>query len=608
MAQVECGSRNAVEAPTERSAESALAGKLREFCVTWERAVKTICLYPSSNPLPDEFRQKFHDALTELLEACDGFALTVADTYLAHGDDRVYERSTTDDNLAYMLFRDGICRLEFKAGLRFGESCAFLNTLAEIYATPGAGGDVANSLWQQALSHIRHYALDRIVAGTYIEAADDEQIAERHKKFLATHLEADVAFGGEVRSDQAAATLYCGVQQERYGYLMEVFGEVPGLTEEERSELAAITCTNRDPDCERLGLGTLFEILRTNARPRLIEDTVAVIEGQFQRAVSANCWGMVKSILENWRVTAPETPPSVSRQIKSAQMRAADARHFECLTDYLNANPDCDLNEARGVLENFGSLALTLIVSMLGVLEHRDARLMICSFLAQNGREAIDLIGGFIHDKRWFVVRNVAKILGDIGNPRGAVFLQRSVNHSDHRVRLETLHALARLPGRTAQEALIAFIDDPAKKIRIRALRAIGSARVEAVGQQLANRIDHATLAGLAPDEMVELLRAYARTANTTAPQRLLELASRSPWFGRRRWLPVRVAAINALGVCSAPGIDEELAGLSKSRNREIAMAAQEALQRRSRVRGDGNDQPVHGKDSGHEADDSTGG
>jgi hypothetical protein len=335
----------------------------------------------------------------------------------------------------------------------------------------------------------------------------------------------------------------------------------------------------------------------------VIEDTIAVIEAQFHRAVSANCWGMVKNILENWRVTAPETPPSVSRQIKAAQMRAADARHFECLTDYLNANPDCDLQDARGVLENFGSPALTLIVSMLGVLEHRHARLMICDFLAQNGRDALDLIGGFIHDNRWFVVRNVAKILGDIGNPRAVVFLQRAVNHADQRVRLETLHALARLPGHAAQEVITGFINDPIKKIRIRALRAIGTARAEAVGHQLAGRVDHATLAGLAPDEMVELLRAYARTAVNTAPRRLLDLAHRSPWFGRRRWLPVRLAAINALAACSAPWIDEELAGLSRSRNRQVALAAQETLQRRSRTLGDSRDQSEHRKDTDHEPD-----
>ena len=34
-----------------------MISRVQEFCHTWERAVKTICLYPPTNPLPDELGQ-----------------------------------------------------------------------------------------------------------------------------------------------------------------------------------------------------------------------------------------------------------------------------------------------------------------------------------------------------------------------------------------------------------------------------------------------------------------------------------------------------------------------------------------------------------------------
>jgi HEAT repeat protein len=120
---------------------------------------------------------------------------------------------------------------------------------------------------------------------------------------------------------------------------------------------------------------------------------------------------------------------------------------------------------------------------MLGSVEHRPARMMICDFLIANGRETVDLIGGFIYDKRWFVSRNVAMILGEIGNERGVTFLKKSALHTDARVRLETLRAAKRILGEDAERILRGFLNDPDVDLRKRALRALGQRKEHGRGR-----------------------------------------------------------------------------------------------------------------------------
>jgi hypothetical protein len=191
------------------------------------------------------------------------------------------------------------------------------------------------------------------------------------------------------------------------------------------------------------------------------------------------------------------------------------------------------------------------------------------------------LIGGFVHDKRWFVVRNVAKILGDIGNERCVSFLKKSAVHSDQRVRMESLRALQRIPGSEAQQMIAGFLKDSKREIRIRALRAVRPAGSQAVVPLLAGKIDRTSVTGLDQDELRELFNAYARAAGAAALKRLTRLADRAPWFGRKRWLPVRLAAVQAMAFCPAHETEAVLAALCRSRNRHITQAARETSRRR---------------------------
>jgi len=572
---------------------SDAATEARDFCLTWERAVKTIGLYPPTNPLPSEFREKFFNTLTGLIDILGRLVFSVTDTRLGFLDSTVYDKDPTDESLAFMLFRDGICQIAFEPGLTRDESDRFLNVMADVLSSPNSRVDIANRLWYEAFDHIRHYTLDRIVEGTYLEMANDTDLHAPHLDFI--ELEE-----GQIETAPAveAPPAYEGMQKERMEYVVKVFGDVTRLSPEEHEEIVTIARPESATVSEQLGVEILFEILRTGESPRLIEETIALTEKQFREQVAANRWDLIRFILENWHGTVPVVPASVQRQLKATLVRAADTKNFESLADWLNDNPQADLDDVRALLEHFGTFAISPITAMLGVLNHRPSRMMVCSFLAEHGRDAIDLIGGFIYDKRWFVVRNVAKILGEIGKERGLAFLKKSAQHDDRRVRVETLRALGKINTPPARLALLDFLRDKEKEVRMRALRTIGNGGVHEAHETLADLAGSEALFNVDPDEMREILQAYAQVGGDAAVAQLEKLAGHSPWLGRRRWVPINQAALRALSLSMSQHAYEVLGKLAQSSDQEIRDVARAAEARWLRNQIDG------GPKSGDEIDD----
>ncbi|GAB4326729.1 MAG: hypothetical protein Kow0074_21630 [Candidatus Zixiibacteriota bacterium] len=550
---------------------------MREFCNTWERAVKTVCLYPATNPLPDEFRAKFFDTLERLLEEIGPVSITVTDTALVYDGTEVYSHLDSNESLAYMMFRDGITRLTFEPGLDPNESNRFLNALAEVFSSAGGQVDLVNRLWQEALPHIRYHTLDRVIEGGYIDLADDDTLRQRHDEFAGDQSDGNT---GDHAYEQTPQQPYAGLQAERFQHLVNVFGDISHLSKVELSEIQSMAELDPPELAELMGLEILFEILMMNDHPRIVEDTVAVTEKQFAESVTKNRWGMVRYILEQWNEKITLTSAPVSRQIQSARLRSADNRHFDALATYLNENPQCDLSEIRGVLQGFGPAAFTNTTAMLGVLEHRSARLMVCDYLSEQGGDAIDLIGGFVYDKRWFVVRNVAKVLGEIGSPRAVSFLKRAAQHSDVRVRLETLRALQHIDAPEAHQAMLEFLNDTDDGLRRRAVRALGETHSGIVAAALERRINGTTPTAQNPEALRELYIAYARTGGVPAVHLLTQIARKSPFFGAKRWLPMRLSAIYALSQSPELEARAQLAELTGSRTKEVARSAREAVER----------------------------
>lgn len=114
------------------------------------------------------------------------------------------------------------------------------------------------------------------------------------------------------------------------------------------------------------------------------------------------------------------------------------------------------------------------IVRLLGAEPNAGMRALLCDVLSQIGRDYVDEIGQYSTDMRWYLVRNVANVLGRTGGPRAVAYLAGLARHPEYRVRREAVTALVRIGTPDARAALAAFVADENEDVALRALKSLG--------------------------------------------------------------------------------------------------------------------------------------
>jgi HEAT repeat protein len=79
-----------------------------------------------------------------------------------------------------------------------------------------------------------------------------------------------------------------------------------------------------------------------------------------------------------------------------------------------------------------------------------------------------------MNDPRWFIIRNLCTILGDIGSQDAREALTDCLQHPDLRVRKEAVRALAKLGGDEAEETILAILRDTDAALYSQAIASLG--------------------------------------------------------------------------------------------------------------------------------------
>ncbi|MEP7380446.1 MAG: HEAT repeat domain-containing protein [Gemmatimonadota bacterium] len=186
---------------------------------------------------------------------------------------------------------------------------------------------------------------------------------------------------------------------------------------------------------------------------------------------------------------------------------------------------------------------------------------------------AIEPLTHLLHDPRWYVVRNAAELLGEMGVQEADGKLISVLKHSDARVRRSAAGALARLGTTRGVFALQPLLADHNATVRLQAVHGISSARLarsvpsllQALERENDPGIQHALLIALGAhptDEAVERLAVAAKPGS---------LLSRKP-------TPFRLAAVHALGEAGTPAALASLRAMQGDRDRDVRAAVELSL------------------------------
>lgn len=212
------------------------------------------------------------------------------------------------------------------------------------------------------------------------------------------------------------------------------------------------------------------------------------------------------------------------------------------------------------------------------------ARKLLSTTLAKLGPAAIPDLVLALQDERWYMVRNVVVILGQIGESRTAGHLHPLLWHEDLRIARETIRALARLGGDQAVKSLLQLVDSGHSELYPQAIIALGIMRNPAAVPSLVKIIKSRDPFMKKTELKISAIKALGRIGAPEAAKELERMAKRRTLWGRARQASVRIQAIAALGQIGSPSSKSVLESLTHERDQRIAQSASRTMKQWSEL------------------------
>jgi hypothetical protein len=281
-------------------------------------------------------------------------------------------------------------------------------------------------------------------------------------------------------------------------------------------------------------IGTLVDMFRNQADESEIVGTIRSLDEYLPWLVGQEDFSLLRVVLQGLRDGAAKTPAH-ERAVTDLTDGVAKTRLLNTMVDTLwNGRGTPVEEELRLCLSLLGSRIVAPLMMILGEESRAGTRRMLCDIIVTLARDRIDDVGVFATDGRWYLTRNVAYILGRLGDPRGMGHIARLASHRDHRVRSEAVAALASIGGQEADALLAKLLDDVDGRIRLKAVLSMSDTAVLLSLPKLLH-----LLARLDPMQLTfalkqEIIASLARSRAKDAIPALVRFSQHRLAFGRR--------------------------------------------------------------------------
>lgn len=212
----------------------------------------------------------------------------------------------------------------------------------------------------------------------------------------------------------------------------------------------------RDEEMRRRSITILLELLAKEKRPEEFADLVEEIRKAVPNVISRRDIALLQTILVSLETLAPTLPPDRQSPVRQLLMET----DFGQVTDlYLAGGTDvAEVDATLSLLSRFGSAAAKPLLDRLLNEPEAARRRTLIKVMARLGPPAVPAILERMRHPKWYYVRNLSIILGEIGDRRAVSSLMRATSHPDARVRREAILAVGRIGAPEAVGGLGAIL------------------------------------------------------------------------------------------------------------------------------------------------------
>ncbi|MCP2501099.1 MAG: HEAT repeat domain-containing protein [Deltaproteobacteria bacterium] len=204
----------------------------------------------------------------------------------------------------------------------------------------------------------------------------------------------------------------------------------------------------------RRGLAVLVELLLSEKRDPDFLDLLALLEEVIPRLIDERDFGTLDRVLSSF-LHVSESGSLPRRAAANDALRSVD---FLGIADAIVAGPGTpeEKKDGSALLSKHGAVAAEALLLKLQAEEEPGRRKILLSLVLSLGERAVPSILSRIDGQRWFFLRNLCFLLGEIGAPAGIPPLVGMLSAKEPKLRREAVQALGkiRMPDPDAIAAL----------------------------------------------------------------------------------------------------------------------------------------------------------
>lgn len=200
------------------------------------------------------------------------------------------------------------------------------------------------------------------------------------------------------------------------------------------------------------------------------------------------------------------------------------------------------------IIKQLGEKAAYAVIQRLCIADGLFARKALATALVKIGPPAAPFLVSMLNDDRWYVVRNMVAILGEIGCQHCLNDLKPSAYHSDQRVRKEAVRAIAKIGGKEAETIISGLLADRDTVIVKQAINSLGVMKSQSAVQSLITLVTRQDIFLKSFALKKDALLAIGRIGDRRASRHLLSLLETRHWLAWNKWEELQITAAEALG------------------------------------------------------------
>jgi HEAT repeat protein len=467
-----------------------------------------------------------------------------------HSDER--------DNLAFLLYRDGIREVTLHPGFEDDELPLLVVILAQVHRVRGADeDDLLTLLWEKDWSGFRYRYVESLPDGVQLP----EAVSGGPRTVPAPRVEAEAAPAASVSTDDFREALYF-------------------LDQAELNRLAAELRSEMGRDLWGGVLTALFDRLQDGTADRqtqvmeVLSDALPTLLGAARIDLAAFVVGEMVSVATSTRLS-----PEVMRGVRGLFAQLADpatvAELVRTVEEAGDAVRDDDLSR---LLSFFPPEALGPLLRAGESSGSARVRASVQAAAERLGDANREHLAGLAGSADAPLAIGAARLLGRLRVSAAAPEITRLLSRPDAPVRLAAVEALQEIRSPAAAGALEAALEDTDREVRMAAARALGSLRYAPAKARLEAALDSRRLRDAELSERISFFEAYGGVAGAEGVPVLDRILNGKSWLGRRESGEMRACAALGLGRVRHPAAEKALNAAAADADPVVRSAVGRAL------------------------------